>query len=164
MNTDVQKIIQEITYRIGRNRLVLQGSCDGMHTIQDRINTLTELLHFVQTVAEQSLEGDQAAYVDIAADTLATDVVRELSDAWGEEEERKAAKEIRPIIRRTLAAMISTEAPKSLPDEITEADVIELSKEIIDQISDGWGKRKTLRPPGKSGRFFVRASEPRRAI
>jgi len=149
MNADVQKIIQEISYQIGRNRLALQGSCDGMATLKDRIDTLTTLLHFAQSVAEQSLKGDQAAYVDTAAEILATDVVRELSDAWGEDEDRKAAEDIRPIIRRTLAAVISTAASKSQTSEIKELDVIEVSKEIIDQISDGWGEEEDARAAGQ---------------
>ncbi|WP_046867175.1 hypothetical protein [Microvirga massiliensis] len=145
MRDPIATVIKEVEYQIGRNRLALEGGCDGAQTLRDRITTLTGILDIAKGVAEEAVHYGAKEHLEMVPANLAAEIIQHISDGWGEDEGKTAVGEIAPLIRRTLSSFVTSGsgAPASGPPDPLGLDT--LADRIIRQLSDGWGEAEDAR-------------------
>jgi hypothetical protein len=141
----IATVIKEIEYQIGRNRLALQGSCDGAQTLRDRIATLTGILNIAKGVAEEAVHHGAKAHLEMVSGNLAAELIQHISEGWGEEEEKTAADHIEPLIRRTLSSFVTSGSGVPASDASGPVNVDGLATRIISQLSEGRGEAEDAR-------------------
>jgi hypothetical protein len=114
-------------------------------TLRERIETLTRILNFAKGVAEESGHHSGKAHLEMVSSNLAAEIIQDVSEGWGEEEEKTVADQIEPLIRRSLSSFVTSGSGVPASDISGPVDLDTLAIRIISQLSEGWGEAEDAR-------------------